>query len=534
MDWLTDDLLKGMLDGILDWLAKTAVATLTGLLDLLRSTAFTNPDVTELPQVAAVSGQSLIVVNTCYVLAITVAGFTVMTRETLQVRYGVQELAPRLLVGFIGANFATPLCREIITLANALTRALTGDDLRGEAAFGQMRAHIVGATARPENALLAVILVLFIAGLAVMLLITWIVRIAVLIVLVGIAPVALACHGLPFTDPAAKLWWRSLLGCLAVPMLQAIVLFTALKVLLTPSANLTTLGLPGLGDPNSIMNLFVVLCLLWTVVKIPGLVRRFASRGGGGQNIAAYLLRVAVVQQLTRGLGKALRRRAGSARQLTSGHGAANAAANGNSGGRLTWPRPIRRAGRPQPATAATSRPASRRAVGAAPLARFSDAPTTNPPLSAAAGDAKAPTFTDTPTPAAPRRAARGSTPAAARFTDQQLEQPRPALKTAAEHAQFSATPQTAAVRRRTAAASAPPPPAQFSADPRPAARAWPTAAAAAPTTPATFSAPPRPQTAPARPPAPVSIVFSHPRRPTAPVPPRPAVRPSARRSDPS
>jgi len=508
MDWITDDLLQGMLDGILDWLAKTAVAALTGLLDLLRNTAFTNPDVTELPQVAAISGQSLIIVNTCYVLAITVAGFTVMTRETLQVRYGVQELAPRLLIGLMGANFATPLCREIITLANALTRALTGDDLRGEAAFGQMRAHLVGATARPENALLALILVLCIAGLAVMLLITWIVRVAVLIVLVGIAPVALACHGLPFTDPAAKLWWRSLLGCLAVPMLQAIVLFTALKVLLTPSANLTTLGLPGLGDPNSIMNLFVVLCLLWTVVKIPGLVRRFAAQGGGGQNIAAYLLRVAVVQQLTRGLGKALRRRAVSTRQLTNGHSATNAATNDKSGGRLTWPRPLRRAERQRPATAATSRPAARRAVGAPP-ARFSDAPTTNPPLPTAAGDAKAPTFTDTPGSAAPRRAARGSTPAAARFTDQRAVQPRPALKTAPGQPQFSATAQPAALRQRTAAAAAPPPPVQF-------------------------SAPPRPQTAPARPPAPVSIVFSHPRRPAPPAPPRPAPRPSARRSDPS
>jgi hypothetical protein len=55
--------------------------------------------------------------------------------------------------------------------------------------------------------------------LAVMLLLTSIVRIAVVIVLVGIAPLAPACHALPFTDTAARLWWRILLGCLAVPML---------------------------------------------------------------------------------------------------------------------------------------------------------------------------------------------------------------------------------------------------------------------------------------------------------------------------
>jgi hypothetical protein len=85
------------------------------------------------------------VVNTCFGHAIVVAGATVMTRETLQIRYGVQELAPRLLLGFLAANFATQLCRQIITLADTLTRALTGDDLRGQAAFTQMRTHITGA-----------------------------------------------------------------------------------------------------------------------------------------------------------------------------------------------------------------------------------------------------------------------------------------------------------------------------------------------------------------------------------------------------
>ena len=40
------------------------------------------------------------------------------------------------------------------------------------------------------------------------------VRVGVLVLLAGIAPLALACYSLPWTQAAAGLWWRSLLGYL--------------------------------------------------------------------------------------------------------------------------------------------------------------------------------------------------------------------------------------------------------------------------------------------------------------------------------
>lgn len=329
-----------LFDAVLDWLARAAVSALTGLFDLLAASVFLSPDVTALPQVADMSRRALVAVNVSFVLAVLVAGVTVMTRETVQVRYGVGELAPRLVIGFVAANFATPLCREAIGLANALTRALTGEDLDGTDAFAQMRAHVVGAGSSLGNGLLALVLGLVIAVLAAALLVTWIVRVAVLIVLVGIAPAALACHALPFTDPAARLWWRTLLGCLAIPVLQAVVLFTAIRVLLTPSANLPALGLPGLGDPTSAMNAFVVLCLLWTTVKIPSLMRRYVTRGGSQPNIAAYLARIVVVQQVTRGLGA----------KLSRGHGRTGLAPRGAD--TATTPVPYWRPRMPQPTPA--------------------------------------------------------------------------------------------------------------------------------------------------------------------------------------
>jgi hypothetical protein len=44
---------------------------------------------------------------------------------------------------------------------------------------------------------------------------SWIVRVAVLVILAGVAPVAMACYNLPWTQRAAQLWWRSMLGASA-------------------------------------------------------------------------------------------------------------------------------------------------------------------------------------------------------------------------------------------------------------------------------------------------------------------------------
>ena len=299
MDWFFDQ--------ALNWLTARILDSLKFLWDLLAETAFTTPDVTTLRQVTRISGTSLTIVNTCFVLVIITAGILVMTRETLQIRYGIAELGPRMVVAFIAANMSPLICSTLIDSANALTQALTGEGIDSPGAFGQLRDTVTAALTNPAAAILATILGLLIAGLTVALIITWIVRLGVLVVLVGIAPIALACHALPQTEAAAKLWWRALLGTVGTVVLQALALHTALSVFLDPAANEPALGLPS--DPNGIFNLFIVVCLLWAVVKIPGMMRRYVTKGGGGNNIGGYLLRVVIVQQLTKGVGRALRHR---------------------------------------------------------------------------------------------------------------------------------------------------------------------------------------------------------------------------------
>ena len=112
----------------------------------------------------------------------------------------------------------------------------------------QMRATTVsalgGQTGTNPVGFLLLLIGLLIAVLVGMLLVQWIVRLGVLIVAVGIAPIALALHGTPQTEGAAKLWWRTMLGTLGTVVIQAVALHTTLTIFLDPDANLPALGLP--------------------------------------------------------------------------------------------------------------------------------------------------------------------------------------------------------------------------------------------------------------------------------------------------
>ena len=113
-----------LINGAITWLAQAVLAIIKVLWGLLSTTAFTTPDVSTLPQVVDLTTTSVLIVNACFVLAVITAGIVVMTSGSMQSRYGVGELAPRLVVGWIAANFAIPICQYLVQLANALTRAL--------------------------------------------------------------------------------------------------------------------------------------------------------------------------------------------------------------------------------------------------------------------------------------------------------------------------------------------------------------------------------------------------------------------------
>ncbi|MEV0430599.1 hypothetical protein [Micromonospora sp. NPDC050495] len=299
-----------LFDQILDWLSATILATLDALFAVISSALLITPDVTGLPQVQALTGRSVLVVDAVFVLAFVAAGVLTMTAGGSETsRYTIKDLVPRLIVGFVAAHFSQLWCGMLVDLANALTGALSTPDGDSDGALRAIRAHI-GAGQDKSAVLLFVVCVGIIAVLLAGTAFSVIVRFAVVIVLTAVAPLALACHALPQTDPVAQLWWRSYSGVLAVPVVQGFTLYAGQWMLTDPQHLLPVLGLPA--EPGGAINLFVVMVMLWTTLRVPSLMRRFVSTGasGRGVNMLGAAVRVIVVQQATRtvpGLGRGLK-----------------------------------------------------------------------------------------------------------------------------------------------------------------------------------------------------------------------------------
>lgn len=295
-----------LFDHFLGWLVSTIVNCFDAIFAVITRGLLASPDVTNLPQVRALTGHSVWVVDTVYVLAFLAAGVLgIVAGGDERARYTVKDLAPRLVVGFVAAHFSPLITGQGIAAANGLTGALTPGDTNRPGALDAVNRHVHAA----QNQVAAMLLVVIVAVITVLLTATMIAmlgRFAVLLVLATVAPLALACHALPQTDPVARLWWKAFGGCLVTPVLQAFTLQAGGWMLEDPAHLLPALGLPA--DPGDVVNLLIVVIMLWTTVKIPGLVRRYVAQGGRGQNVVATLVRVVVVQQLTRavpGLGRA-------------------------------------------------------------------------------------------------------------------------------------------------------------------------------------------------------------------------------------
>ena len=283
------------MSGLVGWLADRVTDLLTGLLAVLTSSIFLSPDVTVLPQVQTIAGKSSLVVGACFILAIIAVGIATMAGDSVELRYTLKQLIPRLVVGFALSTFAVPLTAVLIGVGNALTVSMTGPSAPTTETVRFVRARIAAALTDQGSALLTAVIGLLIVLLLFILCGGWLARVGILIILAGVAPVALACYATPWTQGAAELWWRSLLGCLATPALQAVAFTAGINLLLDPRSALPILlGLPG----SDTVNLLLVIVVLWTTVKIPGLIRRYVTRKGS-PNLGGILLRALVIQGVT-------------------------------------------------------------------------------------------------------------------------------------------------------------------------------------------------------------------------------------------
>jgi hypothetical protein len=281
-----------VLNHIMSWVVDRIVDSFQALFSVVLKLLSATPDVTALPQVQTLTARTTTVLDALFVLAFVAAGvLTMVAGGNERLRYTAKDLLPRLVVAFTAAHLSPILIARLITLVDAVSRALTAGRPSGAGALSAIHNEIIdGNAANNIGPLLFAILAALITFLVAAVAFTYLTRIAVLIVLAIAAPLALACHSLPQIEPVARLWWRSVIGCLTVPLLQAITLQAGQTVMLDPHSAGRLFGEPGGG----VLSLLITIVLLWLTVKIPGLVRRYVMRTGGGSS-AGHFVRVVVI-----------------------------------------------------------------------------------------------------------------------------------------------------------------------------------------------------------------------------------------------
>lgn len=295
-----------------DKLAGLAADSVTGWLSSLASGAvksaaglagpmLAGPSPSMMTQLQTLWSSTRDIANAIYVLLVIAAGVLLMGHGSVQTRYSVKELAPRVVLGFAASNLSWFVISNAITLAAALPAAIALDSWNpGRILADEVHNALAG------GAVYLVLLALADAVLLFTLLIVLIVVTFVLAILIVAAPLALCCHALPGLDAIARGWWRAMFGVLAIPTVQALIFAAVVRILLTPGNFSRTF--PGLPSVGGLFNTLAVLAALYLMCRVPGWILRLTMARPGTRSIVGRLARVAAVigaAALTGGTGAA-------------------------------------------------------------------------------------------------------------------------------------------------------------------------------------------------------------------------------------
>lgn len=285
------DLSGRVREAVNSWFRSLVVDAMDPILDFLARTVFATPEFTDAGRVRDLWWLSWGIANTAFVLLIVAGGALLIGHDTFSTRYTVKELAPRIVVGWVAANASLAVVGIAIELANALSSSFLEGGIGGATGAADTVGLVLeGALA--TGGIFVVLLGLAVVVLGVGLAVTYLARIATLVVLVAAAPLLLAGYALPATQGAARMWWRALVGCLGVQVAQSLVLVTAIRVFFDTDGQ-RALGLPG----GSLVDLLVVGCLFWVLLKLPSYARHlvFQPRANAGlQLVRQYVVSRAV------------------------------------------------------------------------------------------------------------------------------------------------------------------------------------------------------------------------------------------------
>jgi len=252
-------------NAITSWFAGLVKSAVSPLLALIGRTALSTPQPDSIAAVRTLWSTGLGIADACYGLLVLIGGIIVMSHETVQTSWTAKEIAPRIVLGFAGANLSMVLITKAIDLANGLSAAFTAGGVNPQSAATSLLTTLGNSIS--TGGIFLILLALAGVVLALVLAAVYVIRLMAIVLLAAAAPVCLALYALPQTAWAARWWWRALTAALAIQVAQGLVLTASVQVFLSPG------WLPG--DISSTLGqTLITLCLLWILMRIPFWIAR--------------------------------------------------------------------------------------------------------------------------------------------------------------------------------------------------------------------------------------------------------------------
>ena len=222
------------------------------------------------PTVLTWSHGFLAVVDLALASLIVIGGYHVMVGRHLGLAHAeLAEFLPRLLLAFGAAHFSLYFLGLFIDLENALCGValnLAGTSMLTTIISALFQGNLLG------EGLLVWLLALVLGVMAILLGAQMAVRLALLWILLVLAGPGLACFALPQTMGFGRMW-------LSLTATTVMVQFFQVVTLALGGTLLTSLGASNIfGVSGTLATLLVCLALLYLVLRMPGIVHRFALR----------------------------------------------------------------------------------------------------------------------------------------------------------------------------------------------------------------------------------------------------------------
>lgn len=282
-------------EAINEWFSSLVRDAINPAMVLVGRTLLATPQITDDASVKSYWGLTLGIADTLLVLLIVAGGALVMFHETLQSRYALKDVLPRIALGAILANTSLIICGQMVSVSNALASALIGNGVSPEQAGHTLETLTFNSIA--NGGIFLVLLGLVAGGIVVALLVVHAVVYALKVLGVVASALCLLAHGHPATEGLAHLWWRGMAAVLGVQVAQALVLSGAVRVFFTS-------GGQGLGLSTSsggLSALVLVLCLLFILFRIPFWMKELVLHGRHRSD-TARLTKTYIAYRIVRGV----------------------------------------------------------------------------------------------------------------------------------------------------------------------------------------------------------------------------------------